>query len=562
MRSIVWGPVVTLALLGCSSDANEAVTPVERPHVLSASFFESVEAPLTGTLKVTLDRAATLHVVATEPGGHRIELTSKASAPAHELPILGLRAAREYALSVTAVDAAGHASDVSLVPRRTPRLPADFPKVRVEQTNKAKTGLTLFPVSRFTPGDFDAGVPQAIDRWGYLVAVDGAGEVVWWVDTLSTVADVQRGSRGQIRYGFNEAGIAEITPLGRLERALLAQGPARGPVDPGFIPVAADTLHHDVIELPNGHWLTLATEARSLGPSDCPTYDKTYTVVGDDVLELDPATGAIVSKVRLFDLLDPCRRVDADFKSQFWSPVYGAGSADWTHANSLFYDPSRNVVFVSLRHQDWVLGIRRDDDASGKAGSLMFKFGPEGDFPLSGDGALFPYHQHAARILSNGHLALFDNGTTRPGTNDAFVTQLPPSRAAEFELMTSGPQPSWKATQVWHWGEDQVRALDGATGKSIPWYSPVVGDSVYTADGTVLITYGALLWPPAGFLLNPKVRKSARVVEVTHEAAGKVVFDLRVEDPADKGTDYLVYRATRIPTLYPPNVADVTVSMR
>lgn len=543
-------------VVGCAEDDERVLRPTEAlPRVVSAAFTESVAAPLAGTLKVTVDRAATVTVVATEPGGHRLELTSTAVATEHEIPVIGLRAARAYALTVTATDGSGVASGAWQGERRTTALPMDFPPLQVVAADKARPGLTLFPVGRFGA--------TGVDRWGYLVAVDAAGEVVWYASTYATLADVQRGARGQIRYMFDEHGIAEITPLGTIERALIATGPKRdGAVPAGFTGVAADTLHHDVVELPNGHWLTLATEGRTLTKTECSTYDKSYDVIADVVVELDPSSGEVLSRVSMFDLLDPCRRVDPSFKSAFWAPVYGVDSADWTHANSVFYDASRNAVLVSLRHQDWVVAYRYADDAGGKAGSLLWKLGPDGDFALAGEGALFPHHQHAARVLPGGHVSLFDNGTTRPGTDDLDITLLPSSRAVEYALDMTGDRSTWKATQVWEYGQREVRQVDAASGKAVGWYAPVVGDSVYTPEGTVVITAGAVMTPANGFVLDPAVKKSARIVEVERGAAAKVVFDLRVHDPDAAGFDsYLVYRATRVPTLIPPGTVTAKVTI-
>ncbi|MBI2392992.1 MAG: aryl-sulfate sulfotransferase [Deltaproteobacteria bacterium] len=558
--------VALVTLLGvaqgvaCSGDARDEWQPsADRPRLLGASFVESPEAPLSGTLKVTVDRPAslTIAVVAADASGHRLEIASSRASTEHEIPVIGLRSARSYALTVTAADARGTSSDAVVVQRLTPPLPADFPPLRVVASQPSRSGLTLFPVSRWKG--------YGVDRWGYVIAVDAAGEVVWYASTRSTVADVQRGARGQIRFMFDERGVAELSPLGKLERALLAEGPRRDPssVEAGVVPVAVDTIHHDVIELPNGHWLALATESRTITPTQCPTYDKTYEVVGDVVVELDPASGAVLGKVSMFDLLDPCRRVDTAFKSAFWAPVYGAGSADWTHANAVFYDPSRNAVLVSLRHQDWVVAYRYAADAGGPAGSLLYRFGADGDFSLGGDGALFPYHQHAARVLPDGHLSLFDNGNTRPGTDDTNLAMLPASRAVEYELSMSGPRSTWKATQVWQYGAGEVRQVDTSTGKpfDVGYYAPVVGDAVYTPDGTVLITEGALMSPANGFVLDPAVKKSARVVEVERRGEPRVVLDLRVEDPASTGyQSYLVYRATRVPSLLPPGSVTVKVT--
>ena len=540
---------------GNAGNAGAAGQTQAGPVVVTATSTESTPVPLAGTLEVKLDRSARVRVGVDDGQGHTFTLTTGAAATSHTIPVLQLRAARSYTLTVTAFDDGGDGLPKQLT-RATAPLPADFPPIEVLAKDASSSGLTLFPVGRFKGTGSDG-------SWSYVIATDSSGEVVWYFQALSGVSDVRLTSKGDVRLQLNEVGLLEGTALGEPKRLLVATGQSgTGQVPTGAVGVPLDTIHHDVVELPNGHLLALSTEAKVFTPAQCPVYDKEYTVVGDVVAEIDPDTGKVLHRTSLFDLIDPCRRIDDYFKSPFWVGQYGPNAADWTHANSVFYDAASNRVLVSSRHQDWVIGYRYAADASGPANELLFKFGVEGDFTLTGTDALFPYHQHAAKIASNGNLMMFDNGTSRPGTLDSDVTKLPRSRGVEYELSTTGPKSGWQAKQVWEFGSKEVRFTDTSTGSPVDvgYYAPVIGETDLTPADTVLITQGALMMPVTGFVLDPAVKKSARIVEVTHDASPKIVMDLRIEDKAATNfSSYAVYRAKRIATLYPAS-SGVTVT--
>jgi hypothetical protein len=122
--------------------------------------------------------------------------------------------------------------------------------------------------------------------------------------------------------------------------------------------VDVDSMHHEVFPLPNGNFLTLASEMRTIDPSTCPSYTDTFNVVGDDVVEFSPDTGKVVQSISLFDVLDPCRRTDHGFAGNFWDEHYGGiTTKDWTHSNGVVYDAARQLALVSVRHQDWLVGL-------------------------------------------------------------------------------------------------------------------------------------------------------------------------------------------------------------
>jgi hypothetical protein len=76
---------------------------------------------------------------------------------------------------------------------------------------------------------------------------------------------------------------------------------------------------------------------------------------------------------------------------------------DWTHCNSMEIDPEGNLI-ISTRNFSEITKINR------QTGEIIWRFGGErNQFQFINDNRGFS-RQHNARILSNGNLALFDNG--------------------------------------------------------------------------------------------------------------------------------------------------------
>lgn len=76
---------------------------------------------------------------------------------------------------------------------------------------------------------------------------------------------------------------------------------------------------------------------------------------------------------------------------------------DWTHCNSIEIDPEGNLI-ISTRNFNEITKINR------QTGEIMWRLGGEkNQFQFINDNRGFG-RQHSARLLSNGNLALFDNG--------------------------------------------------------------------------------------------------------------------------------------------------------
>ncbi|PRQ06435.1 Arylsulfate sulfotransferase AssT precursor [Enhygromyxa salina] len=258
--------------------------------------------------------------------------------------------------------------------------------------------------------------------------------------------------------------------------------------------IEADTLgvpgfHHDILELPNGNFVALSFSFRDIdyGP------EGVLPVAGDLIVEFTPA-GEPVWTWDSFDHIDTDRRVE-DFWGSFVivDPATGIEHHDWTHANGLVYEPTRDELLVSLRHQDWVLAIDRESS------EIRWRLGPEGDFNLT-EGTWF-WHQHSPQWQPDGSLLLYDNGIGDP----ALPVEQATSRAVRYTLDTS----SMTATQVW---EDDAE----------PFLSTVAGDADRTSSATVLALDSLIAVDPQ----DPLAGAYMRIRELNPAASPMQVWSL------------------------------------
>jgi len=162
------------------------------------------------------------------------------------------------------------------------------------------------------------------------------------------------------------------------------------------------SLHHDVLALPNGHMVLLATVTKAF--SNLPGYPDTTNVIGDVLIDVDQ--NFMPDWVwNSFDHLDVNRH-------PFQFP-------DWTHSNALLYSADDGNLLLSVRHQNWVLKIDFND-AKG-SGNILWRLGEGGDFKLNGgtDPVDWFYAQHGPSYFSSNTTGLFklgvmDNGDDRP----------------------------------------------------------------------------------------------------------------------------------------------------
>ncbi len=257
-------------------------------------------------------------------------------------------------------------------------LPTDFPVWYFQRTGDSAAGYSII-----RPLDgFQANYPMIFDR---------NGVPVWWGPKQNAIfSDLT--ADGHV-VSILDSGAEERTLDGRLVRSV----PVSGGVADG----------HDFVILPNGHFVMAVTVVKGGmdltsigGPAD--------TSVIDQVLEeIDPATGAVVWT------WDPLDHIAVDELEPQWRSQFVTGGTapyDILHWNSI--QSTGDGFILSFRHLDAIYEI---DAASG---AIRWKLGgtatPESlsvvDDPVFTGGSDFG-GQHDARLLGDGTVSLYDDGT-------------------------------------------------------------------------------------------------------------------------------------------------------
>jgi arylsulfate sulfotransferase len=160
-------------------------------------------------------------------------------------------------------------------------------------------------------------------------------------------------------------------------------------------------FHHDVLALPNGHFIILADYR--VAYQNLLGYTATTSVLGDVLVDVDQ--NFMPTWVwSTFNHLDVNR--------------HPMNFPDWTHGNAILYSADDHNLLFSMRHQNWIIKI---DYADGHgSGNVLWRLGPGGDFKLLGgvDPTDWFYAQHGPSFFSPNttgvfQLAVMDNGDDR-----------------------------------------------------------------------------------------------------------------------------------------------------
>ena len=183
----------------------------------------------------------------------------------------------------------------------------------------------------------------------------------------------------------------------------------------GKRPVHLTYFSHEGTRLPNGDTVTLISDEETADQGNGPV-----DVLGDMVVVLD-SNFQLRHDWDAFDYLDisakhfsmtfalGATRLPDSYSGNSLTEQYYTQANDWTHVNSVAYDPKDGNLVVSIRNQAWVIKI----DYQYGSGNLniVWTLGHDGDFTLSTGNPLdwFSY-QHDAEFRSNRALTLFDDG--------------------------------------------------------------------------------------------------------------------------------------------------------
>lgn len=498
-------------------------------------------APLAAVVKFSTHLPA---VAAIEVRDGEREWTVRPDGPPrteHRLAVVGLRPDRTHQIRVQVESYDGWFVETSdPLPLVTPPLPDDFPPIRtvLSRPGKMEPGVTLFAVNRWWEGERDS-------NYGYIMMLDGRGEVIWYFRAGRGTADMRLLRNGRLLCNdTNYRQVYEVDLLGNVHREWHTTGAPDPPKD-GAIPVEADTLHHEVIELPSGNFLALSTELRSLEEFPASEVDPDVpaapaNVVADLILEFQP-DGRVVRRWKLLDLLDP-QRIGYGSLTEFWTKKYDhrldGETEDWSHANAIIYDARDDSMIVSVRHQDCLVKIDR------RSGRIAWILGDHGNWRepwshhlLQPKGDLeWPYHQHGPQLTPAGTILMYDNGNYRALPFDP-PTPAPEnySRVVEFRV----DEVARTVEQVWEYRGSEEDSFYSPFYCEADWL-PRTGNILITDGGRIELADGT----PADLI--PSDHQWARILEVTHAQPAEKLFEVVIDSGLESPQGWSVYRSERL----------------
>ena len=383
----------------------------------------------------------------------------------HFLPIYGLYADSENEVVLSLGD------DEKVLKIKTDKLPDDFilPSKVFKDEDKLTNDLYFFSPSSS----------------GYTCAYDVNGDVRWYLDERA-IWEINRLKNGHLLLSTERLVNAPYYSTGLYEMDMLGKIYTEYSLPGGY--------HHDYFEMENGNILAASDD-----------FDNEDGTVEDYVIELDRDTGNIVKSYDLKDILNM-----EDGKSENWT------NYDWFHNNSVWYDKKTNSITLSGRHQDIVINIDYD------SGELNWILGDNTNFSEEYQKYFFKleegewqWSQHAAMILPNGNVFLFDNGNNKSKNKDEYVKATNSySRGVIYELDTD----NMTAKEVWEYGKK----------RGSEFYSPYISDVDYIDDNHYIIHSGGISYKdgviqnvPAGIANSDKLISDT--VEVLDD---EVIFEM------------------------------------
>ena len=347
------------------------------------------------------------------------------------------------------------------------------------------------------------------------VATDLAGNVIWYYDLPLgdypfPIKSLPNGHFLILTAG-NDNDVREIDLAGNIIQQVTIDQINASLADTATFTIAG--LTHDVLALPNGHLILLATYPQSHAQNS--QIPEGTTVTADALVDWDPARGAVWSW-SAFDHLDLAH-----------APY---GISDWTHGNAVIYSPDDGDIILSMRNQNWVLKINYKDGEGD--GSIVWRFGPGGDFTLANqEGPIdWNYGQHYPSIQSPNSsgifsMMVFDNGNNRLMDTNNDVCGTP------------GVAACYSSVPIYQLNEYTLTANVLWQDILSPAYSICCGDALVLPNGNAEFDVAYDVNTP----------NLSYIEEVTQTQTPELIWKMNVQNN-------LAYRAMRIPSLYPGQV--------
>jgi arylsulfate sulfotransferase len=444
---------LALVFAACGDDTNGHTTQPDPAVVSSFSVAPNENNVLSAIATLALENADSAHIVYWTGSEAKQSTPFRNDFSSGHAVVVGLRPETQYSMFVEAVGGGATTTSDTMT----------FTTGALDQF-LAASHLTGDPV--LTGGYVIAALQNAAD--GYFTIFDSTGQVAWYKKFPGqTVAEMKQQANGDFTVILTKSHGGEPVTGNAVELALDGST-VRTFTAPSMSPYFDD--HELWLLFTDGTYdgaLFLAYNQRTIdlssagGPSD--------SVISGHQLIREDASG---NQHVVFDAWDHFEVSDNVEPSP--------GQPDFDHPNAITFDTDGNYI-VSWRNLDVITKI------NASTGNLMWTFASPfskrtSDFAIADDPLNGFSAQHSTRILDNGHLLVFDNGTRHP---------TPASRVVEYQLDPA----AHTATMVWQYqhvpafytqftGSVQ-RLQNGNTFIGWTWTPVVTGEEVNSAGTTV-----------------------------------------------------------------------------
>ena len=230
--------------------------------------------------------------------------------------------------------------------------------------------------------------------------------------------------------------------------------------------------------------------------------------VEDYIVEIDRKNGNIVNTIDLTTILPQEEGKSAN------STEY-----DWFHNNSIWYDENTNQILLSGRHQDIVVSLdyttKKINYIIGDPTNWSSEY--QKYFLTPTNNLEWQYASHAAKILPNGDISLFDNGVNRSKEEKNYLkAENNYSRGVIYRV----DKENMTITQIYQYGKER--------GSS--YYSPYISDMDYLNDGHYLIHSGGISYKNGQILNVPASLGEADTLKsiTTEILNNEVIFEIEL----------------------------------
>jgi len=267
--------------------------------------------------------------------------------------------------------------------------------------------------------------------------------------------------------------------------------------------------HHDIEQLPNGHIVMIAWEYRTAAQAIAAGRDPTSMSDGelwpDHVIEVAPTGsygGKIVWEWHIWDhLIQDYDNTKANYgvvsnHTELININYISGSgADWTHVNSVAYNPSLDQLILSSHNfsEFWVIDHSTTPSQAaghtggryGRGGDLLYRWGNPAAYNAGSASDQVLFGQHNVHWIPPGypgenHLLIFNNGYGRPGPAYTTIDEIIPPMDVSG-VYTQQPDGSWgPSTTYWSY----------AASPRTDFYSDHISGAQRQPNGNTLICDG------------------------------------------------------------------------